>query len=283
MQQDVIELFPQPGARRALQGLYLKQLLETPGPRDGPFIFSNFISSLDGRIAIPGPGRSSHQVPPAIANARDWRLFQELAAQADLLITSARYFRQVAGKEEQAELPLGSSAEFEDLRRWRNSRGMSPQPDIAVLSASLDIPLASLRFYEDRKLYLITGAAADDDKLQRLLDASHAEAITCGHQGHVDARILRAKLAALGYRRVYAIAGPAVLHTLVQGDALDRLYQTTAHCLLGGTRFDTFVRGPLLEPAFCMALHAMYYDPLAPEDAGQTLAIYDRQAPEAEP
>ena len=73
-----------------------------------------------------------------------------------------------------------------------------------------------------------------------------------------------------------AIAGPAVLHTLIQGNALDRLYHTTAHCLLGGTRFDTFVWGAPLEPAFHMPLRAMYFDPYAPEGAGQTLAIYDR-------
>jgi riboflavin biosynthesis pyrimidine reductase len=278
MQQDILELYPRPGARHALRGLYLGQRLENTERRAETFIYSNFISSLDGRIAIPGPGRSSHQVPPAIANARDWRLFQELAAQADLLITSARYFRQVAGQEEQAELPLGSSPEFDDLRTWRTARGMPAQPDIAVFSSSLDIPLEPIRYYQDRTFYLITGAATDSEKIQRLVDASHAQAITCGEQGRVDAGLLRTRLAALGYRRVYAIAGPTVLHTLVQGDALDRLYHTTAHCLLGGTRFDTFVHGPLLDPPFRMALRAMYLDPRAPEGAGQTLAAYDRRA-----
>jgi riboflavin biosynthesis pyrimidine reductase len=276
MQQDVLELYPASGHSHALQGLYLGQIPEQPRNAQGPFIYSNFISSLDGRIAVPGPERNSHQVPDAIANPRDWRLFQELAAQADLLITSARYFRQAAEQEVQAELPVGSGPEFDDLREWRVQQGLSPQPDIAVFSASLDIPAESIRLYEDRTLYLVTGAMADTEKLRQLLDTSHAQAITCGHNGHVDASMLRATLAELGYRRVYAIAGPAVLHTLIQGNALDRLYHTTAHCLLGGTRFDTFVWGAPLEPAFRMPLRAMYFDPHAPEGAGQTLAIYDR-------
>jgi len=276
MQQDILELYPAAGTRHPLRGLYLGQVLERTRHTTTPFIYSNFISSLDGRIAVPGPDRSSHQVPPAIANPRDWRLFQELAAQADLLITSARYFRQAAQQEAQAELPVGSSPEFDDLRAWRASQGLSPQPDIAVFSASLDIPVESIRIYQDRTLYLITGGAADTEKLQHLIKSSHARAITCGQQGHVDAGMLRATLAELGYRRVYAIAGPSVLHTLIQGNALDRLYHTTAHCLLGGTRFDTFVWGAPLEPAFCMPLKAMYLDPHAPQGAGQTLAIYDR-------
>ena len=274
MQQDILELYPAPGTRHRLHGLYLDQMPDPGALAARPFIYSNFISSLDGRIALPGPDRSSHQVPPAIGNSRDWRLFQELAAQADLLITSGRYFRQSAAQEAQAELPVGTSAEFDDLREWRLQNDLAPQPDIAVFSASLDIPVTSIREYADRKLYIITGALADRAKLQRLTRESHAEVITCGEQGHVDASLLRSELAARGYRNVYAIAGPAVLHTLVKGNALDRLYHTAAHCLLGGTRFDTFVSGAELDPARCMPLRAMYFDAEAPPGAGQTFAVY---------
>jgi len=274
MEASVIELYPASGTRQPLQGLYLSQLLENGQAQKSPFIYSNFVSSLDGRIALPGPGRNSHQVPPAIANSRDWRLFQELAAQADLLITSARYFRQSEGQEAQAELPVGCSAEFDDLRAWRIEQGLSPQPDVAVFSASLDVPLNAIHRYRERNVYLITGSAADSEKLEQITAASHTRVISCGQDGHVDASLLRNKLNDLGYQRVYAIAGPAVLHTLVQGKALDRLYHTTAHCLLGGTKFDTFVWGSEFDPAVCMPLRAMYLDTHAPDGAGQTLAVY---------
>ena len=276
MEASVIELYPASGTRKPLQGLYLNQGLETGRPQESPFIYSNFISSLDGRIALPGPGRNSHQVPPAIANSRDWRLFQELATQADLLITSARYFRQSEDQEAQAELPVGASAEFDDLRAWRIEQGLSPQPDIAIFSASLDIPVSAINRYHERKVFLITGATADSGKLGQITAASHARVIHCGHNGHIDASLLRIRLKELGYQRVYAIAGPAVLHTLLQGKALDRLYHTTAHCLLGGTRFDTFVRGSEFDPAVCMPLRAMYLDTHAPDGASQTLAVYGR-------
>lgn len=274
MEASVIELYPASGTRQPLQGLYLSQTLETGRAQKSPFIYSNFISSLDGRIALPGPGRNSHQVPSAIANSRDWRLFQELAAQADLLITSARYFRQSEDQEAQAELPVGSSAEFDDLRAWRIEQGLSPQPDIAVFSASLDVPVSAINRYRERNVYLITGSTADSEKLEQITAASHTQVINCGQHGRVDASLLRVKLNELGYQRVYAIAGPAVLHTLVQGKALDRLYHTTAHCLLGGTKFDTFVSGSEFHPEVCMPLRAMYLDTRAPDGAGQTLAVY---------
>ncbi len=274
MEASVVELYPNYGTSKRLQGLYLEQVLGPRQAEPSPFIYSNFISSLDGRIALPGPGRNSHQVPPAIANDRDWRLFQELAAQADLLITSARYFRQSEDQEAQAELPVGSSREFDDLRAWRVEMGLSPQPDIAVFSSSLDVPTAAINKYHERNVFLITGSTADANKLEQIALASHIQLITCGRDGHVDASLLRDKLNELGYRRIYAIAGPAVLHTLVAGQALDRLYHTTANCLLGGTRFDTFVWGPEFAPAVALPLRAMYLDTHAPAGAGQTLAVY---------
>lgn len=275
MADTVLELYPQPGRQHPLKDLYLGQLAALPETHT-PFIYSNFIASLDGRIALPAQQRHTHQVPPEIANARDWRLFQELAAQADLLITSARYFRQAADAETQSELPLGSSAAFDDLRAWRVRQGMAPQPDIAVFSASLDIPLETLDHYRERRLFLVTGQAADSGKLARLAADGRMQVVQCGSGRQVDASTLRAQFGRCGYRRIYAIAGPSVLHTLVSGQALDRLYHTTANCLLGGTEFDTFVWGEQLQPAFPLPLRAMYLDPAAPPGCGQTLAVYGK-------
>jgi len=273
MADSILELYPNPGQRHALKGLYLGQLAGLP-QNDTPFIYSNFIASLDGRIALPAQQRHTHQVPPAIANPRDWRLYQELAAQADLLITSARYFRQAADAESQAELPVGADEAFDDLRAWRVEHGLAPQPDVAVFSASLDIPAQTLDHYRDRRLLLITGNQADPGKVTRLTADGKMQLIQCGAGREVDASTLRAQLGQLGYRRIYAIAGPSVLHTLVRGQSLDRLYHTTAHCLLGGTEFDTVVWGEQLQPAFPLPLRAMYLDPDAPPGCGQTLAVY---------
>ena len=274
MSDDVLQLYPATGSRHALHGLYLEQNLQACEGREGVFVYSNYITSLDGRIALPGAGRNSHQVPPAIANARDWRLFQELAAQADLLITSGRYFRQTADTEHQAHLPVGPEAGFDDLRAWRLAQGLKPQPDIAVFSVSLDIPVTALNHYADRKVFILTGEQADPGRLRQIRDGSHAVTLSCGEGDHVDGRRVRRILHGLGYRRVYAIAGPSVLHTLAAGGALDRLYLTTAHKLLGGTRFDTLSWGPLLEPAPSLPLKELYLDTRAPPGAGQTLAVY---------
>ncbi|HHJ13601.1 MAG TPA: pyrimidine reductase [Gammaproteobacteria bacterium] len=271
MAKDILQLYPDCGQRHQLQGLYLEQIPRNPAK---PFIYSNFIASLDGRIALPASDRDSHQVPPAIANARDWRLFQELAAQADLLISSARYFRQALASEAQAELPLGQDRAFDDLRSWRRQQGLPAQPDIAVFSASLDIPPRALAAYRDRRVLILTGAQSDTARRTALEALEGVEVLSCGEGREVDAAPLKALLAQRGYRRIYAIAGSSVLHTLAAAGALDRLYLTTAHCLLGGKRFDTLAWGPVLEKTPALPLRALYLDTKAPEGAGQTLGVY---------
>lgn len=273
-EQSILQLYPRAQHDHALEGLYLSQRLHHRGRPGRPFVYTNFISSLDGRIGVSAPGRDTHQVPPAIANPRDWRLFQELGAQADLLITTARYFREYAFGQAQDTLPVGAGRKFDDLRRWRLDQGLAPQPDIAIISASLDIPAAALAAYPNRRLHLLTGADADPERLRELEQAGlETHYVGDGHQAEGGRAI--AALAGAGYRSIYAVGGPHLLNTLLQAGRLDRLYLTFAGRILGGEDFSTFVYGSHLEPAPRLRLAQLYYDPLAPEGCGQLLGCYD--------
>ena len=213
-------------------------------------------------------------MPPAIGNARDWRLYQELAAQADVLITSARYFRQYASGAAQDSLPVGSGEAFADLRAWRLEQGLSAQPDIAVFSASLDIPVSALHAYRDRRVHIFTGNAADPTRIAALRSAG-VEVHCTGEGTHVDGALAIQSLQQLGYRRIYVIAGPSVFYTLVRAGALQRLYLTLAQRILAGKAFDSLAWGDELHPAPQLHLRSLFYDAYAPEQAGQLLACYD--------
>ena len=274
MQKTITRLYPLPGEQCPLQGLYLQHQLHTRGSADHPFVYSNFITSLDGRIAIASRNRDTHTVPPAIANSRDWRLYQELAGQADLLITSGRFFRQSVLGEAQDILPVDSKPEYRDIREWRSQQGLSAQPDIAILSGSLELPLAALEPYRDRSILVITGTAADPAKVTDL-QQNGIEVIHAGDGNRVDGRLMVPELATRGYRSIYAIAGPAVFYTLLEAQVLDRLYLTITQQLLGGDDFDTLTSGPLLSPAQGMQLVQLYHDSHAPTGAGQLLGCFE--------
>ncbi|MCJ7569980.1 MAG: hypothetical protein MUO58_20920, partial [Anaerolineales bacterium] len=142
MNDKILQLYPVPSREVSLRGLYLEHDLRAQAERlDRVFLCANFVGSLDGRIAVPDPSGKGVTLAEAITNPRDWRLFQELAVQSDILITSGRYLRQYAKGVKQEILQIYDDPQFKDLQDWRMNRSLSPQPDLAVISSRLDFDI----------------------------------------------------------------------------------------------------------------------------------------------
>lgn len=262
-------LYPSGDRALALTGLYLDLKLYQAAAAGDMTIFANFIASLDGRISMLHRQSGEFGVPPAIANQRDWRLYQELAAQSDVMITSARYFRQLAKGCAQDLLPVGAEPHYADLRAWREKQGLKSQPDVAIVSNSLDIPAEALAALQDRHVLVMTSQAADPDRIEQL-QAQEVEVLVAGDES-VDGRAVKQTLAARGYRAGYMIAGPKVYRTLLAAGAVDYLFLTTRHILLGGSDFHTMLEGDLPGGRACdMELMRLYYD----QTGGQSFAQY---------
>lgn len=267
-------LYPGSGSR-ALEGLYLdpRWRAEALPGTVGCFVYANFVASLDGRIAIATDEAGPLQVPDSIANPRDWRLYLELAAQADVLLISGRYVRELAAGTAQAGFALGGDAPA-DLLAFRTRLGLPPRPAIAVLSASLELPIEPLAAARRERPVLILSGAKADAARRRALEAEGCEVVTVGGENVEAARMLAA-LRARGLRYVYAIAGPAVLETLIAAGCLDRLYLTTVFRLLGGDRFATLLVGePLPSPVACR-LRAAWLDPGEGDAPAQLMQVFD--------
>jgi riboflavin biosynthesis pyrimidine reductase len=255
--------------------VYLEEDLQAQSEKLGKaLVYSNFITSLDGRIAIPHPSGTGMTVPDQIANDRDWRLFQELAVQADIIITSGRYLRDYAEGRAQEILRVYEDPAFADLREWREQQDMPPFPDLAVISGSLDFPLPDLLTWGDRSIVVVTTQNADPERLDAMREQV-ANVIIAGEQS-VEGKPLVDSLTKLGYKTVYSTSGPKVLHLLLKDGVLDRLYLTFAHRFLGGTPFSSIVEGDLLEPAQDFQLRSVYLDPHALGGSGQLLTAYER-------
>ncbi len=156
----LMKLFPTPIETVPLERLYLNHNLRAVRNPSRAFVYTNFIASLDGRIAFECPRRGTRGIDE-IANARDWRLFEELAAQADVLLTTGRYMRRLARGDAQAILPLSEEPAYQDLRDWRQAQGLTVQPAVVVLSASLDIPLMEPLIGRHGRLYIATGSSVN--------------------------------------------------------------------------------------------------------------------------
>lgn len=276
MTSAILRLYPPPSQELPLQGLYLADDLRglQAGLPDRPFVYTNYVASLDGRIAVPHPSEPGLTVPKQVANDRDWRLFQELAVQADVILTSGRYLRDYAAGRAQEILRVYDDPRFADLRDWRLARGLSPLPDLAVISASLDFPIPEALTRAGRSVVVLTTAETDQDRAQAL-KAQLGRVLVAGQERVAGAPLVD-QLGGLGYRLIYNATGPQVMHLLLADDRLDRLYMTVANRLLGGEPYATIVEGPLLAPAVGMRLRAAYLDPHGLEGLGQMFLSYDR-------
>ena len=267
----VLQLYPPPQRKMSLNGLYLGFRLHREAAEGELLVYANFIASLDGRISLPGTD-GEQEVPASLANKRDWRLYQELAAQADVMLTSARYFRQLAKGNAQDLLPVGNEPEYADLAAWRLDEGLKAQPDVAILSRSLDIPQVALDKVCDRRILVLTGSDAPQDRVSELEE--RGVRVLCSDDQQVDGSTARSLLAAEGYRSAYMIAGPEVHRTLLNG-GLDRLFLTQRHRLLGGNDFRSIMQGNLDKPVD-MELRFLCLDEQSylNERGGQSFACY---------
>lgn len=273
MAEQILQLFPLPSQELPLHGLYLSHDLRgLAAQAERPLVYTNYIASLDGRIAVPRADGSGMTVPKQIANDRDWRLFQELAVQADVIITSGRYLRDYGEGRAQEILQVYDDPRFTDLHEWRQQHGLSVYPDLAVISGSLEFPIPEALVQQGRSVLIFTTAQADPVRITEL-EAQLGRVLVAGDVS-VRGDLLVAHLQELGYGLIYNSTGPKVMHLLLAGGVLDRLYLTLANRLLGGNPFSSIVEGSLLEPATGMTLESLYFDLEGLDGLGQLFAAY---------
>lgn len=274
--QHVVRFFPLPPCERPLEGLYLGHIAVADTgerTRQPAFVYTNFIASLDGRISQPQPDSGRRAVPAALANPRDWRLYAELAAQADVLLTTGAHLRAVAAGRHANLLTLDDEMHA-DIVAWRCEQGLPAQIPCAAVSGTLDIPAAGVRARHPGPLLVITGAAAAREA-QTLIQAG-VDVVGAGPGPRLTGQAIFDALIGRGYRRIYCIGGPRLLHALLEADVIDRIYLTLAQVILAGDRYDTLTHGPPLRPPRGFDLRELYFDPHVPAHAGQLFACFDR-------
>jgi riboflavin biosynthesis pyrimidine reductase len=273
----ILRLYPLPSAEISFEGAYLSENVRQYADQAGkPFVYANFITSLDGRIAVPSPGGTVVGMPKAITNPRDWRLFQELAAQADILISSGRYLRDWAAGRAQEILQV-NDPRFADLLTWRRDHNLPPQADIVIISASLDFPIPPPLISGGRRFIVATIANPNPARVKEI-EHLGGEVIFAGASS-VEGGLLVQSLADRGYRTIYSAGGPRILHLLLSSGVLDFLYITTANRLLGGAKFATLLEGLPLDPPIDTHLRHVYLDQEALGGLGQVYSSYLLEQP----
>jgi riboflavin biosynthesis pyrimidine reductase len=270
----LLELYPQSGTK-PLPGLYLGQDLRSIlATRQDSLLYTNFVTSLDGRIALVDPKSGQSEVPEETANPRDWRLLLELSAPADAIIMSGRYLRDLAAGRAQS-LPPFSDHLPDDILDYRQRLGLTDKPALVFITRTLDLPERALDRLADRKLLIAAGEVVSGKRA--LFEAKGIEVLAFDSK-RVDGMALIERLSQKGYRLIYSIAGPEVMHTLLAAGVLWRIYLTTVTRVLGGEEYATLARGPKLEPVRDFELSSLYLDRYGPDEVEQLLQVYTRKS-----
>jgi riboflavin biosynthesis pyrimidine reductase len=261
---ELLRLYPLPPISVESKGIYLSHSVQQLGTRDKPFVYANFLSSLDGRIALEDSELGETFIPKHLTTTSDFSLFMELHAQADCLITHGGYLRALQQNK------LGNILQVKEpaLIEWRKGQGLKPQPDIVIASASLDFPIHASLKQHGQTVYIATGDKADANRLDHWRQQGY-EILLTGAKTMVEGKPLIDALSTRHYQSIYLIAGPQMLDAMVRDRQLARIYLTMTHQLIGGTDFRSLLTGSVLGDCGQLHLESLYYEAGTPVGSGQ--------------
>ena len=121
-------------------------------------------------------------------------------------------------------------------------------------------------------VFIATGQQTNKDKIKKWQDDGYEVLIT-GSSTSVEGKPLISALSNKNYRHLYLIAGPKMLHTMINDLQLNNLYLSYTHQLIGGEFFRTKLDGPALNtPA--LKLESLFYDESSTNTHGQFFSRY---------
>lgn len=212
MNARIDRLWPTPGEHLTDAEL----LADYAFPEATAWLRMNFVTSLDGAATRDGKSGS-------LGDDADRRLFQLLRWEADVIIVGAG----TARTEGYDAMRLDTAAV-----EWRTSRGLAPQPTLALVSRSLDIDPASEMFTEAPTRPIIYTVAGAPPALRSEL-ARVADVVAVGETS-ADPRAIRTDLARRGHVRLHAEGGPHLFGSFVGAGAVDELCLTIAPSIEAG-------------------------------------------------
>ena len=273
MNKQVICLHPNAGEAVPLQGLYLRLADLAPWDQSRPMIYANFLSSLDGRIAVKHEGEQHYQLPDSLKSDEDFHLFLELFAHADCIVTHGGYMRSLAEDRLGNVLQIPEQEWTTYIHDWRADKGLSKHPDIVIVSGSLEFPWHESLDNSQQKVHIASGGKSNKKNKKSWQDAGH-QVHELGDQYHVDVHELVNFLSRQGYQSVYLVAGPQLLQDLIQHHYVDRFFVTVNHQLLGGSDYKTILSEKISNNAGALCLQNLHMNTESSNGVGQWYADF---------
>jgi riboflavin biosynthesis pyrimidine reductase len=220
-------LLPEGEPVSAAQALASAQLGGLAGP-DRPYVFLNFVSTLDGRAALDGSTRP-------LGGPADLEMLLGLRDVADAVligpgtVRAEGYARLVGGAERRAA---------------RRAAGLAEDPPAVLISRRFDIPWEAGLFAAPEQpviVYTTAGAVGETPEVAAPVEIVELEPCT-------PAAALR-ELRARGIRALLSEGGPTLFRGLLDAGLVDELFLTLTPVLTADHLETGILSGPRLESA----------------------------------
>ena len=200
-------------------------------PADRPWIYTNFVQSLDGIVGLLGKHASGAEI--AQSRADRW-LMDLLRAHADGVLMGMNTLRE----EQRNRGPESRGIVFQviepALLELRRKLGKGRQRNIFVTRA-LDVDLSRLKAFDgDAVDVAIVTSPAGAERLGPLTTHPHVAVIAAGEGETLDlATVMRKLRAELGVRYLLCEGGPTLYGNLARADLVDEKFVTVSPLEIG--------------------------------------------------
>jgi riboflavin biosynthesis pyrimidine reductase len=202
-----------------------------PASQDRPWIYTNFVQSLDGITTLLGKHASGGEISPS---ADDRWLMDLLRAHADGLLMGMNTLRE----EQRQRGPGSRGIVFQvvdpTLRDLRQKLGKGRERNIFVTSAA-DLDLSGHKVFDgDLVDAAILTSPAGAERLRAQGERPHLAIVSAGEKEHFDLPRAIAKLRdELGIQHLLCEGGPTLYGSLARADLVDEKFMTIAPVEVG--------------------------------------------------
>ena len=187
-------------------------------------VYSNFVSSIDGIVAIPDVQRSSALISGG--DPADRFVVALLRAAADVVVIGAGTFRAHEGPWTSENAYPEAAQRFTEFRR---AQGMGDAPRLVIVTASGDV--GGSRSKLDDVIVFTTADGAND--LGEDVAAA-AEVVELGAARSIDMQEAVGWLFERGYGRILIEGGPKLMGEALKARIVDELFLTISPLIVGG-------------------------------------------------
>lgn len=192
-----------------------------------PTVYTNFVASLDGSVALPKIPQSNKLI--SAGSEADRFVMGLLRALADVVVIGSGTLRGSPSGTWSPTRPHPPSAAL--LAELRHLRGQPERPELAILTGSgaIDAQHPAL----DGRSVILTSTSGAARLRDRVPKATEVAPLTA--DAEIDPRVVLSALQERGHRLILFEAGPHTFGEFASSGLIDELFLTVSPLLTGGS------------------------------------------------